>query len=1148
MVPLRFFMKNPFTTFHTFFRLHSAKTILCIVFTLALYLPSSAVIVTAVPHNTCGAGCNGSINASASAGTPPYQYSWDGGATWVSSGLNSGLCPGTSTVIARDALGATDTTSATVFNPGPVTFTATSTNCSSWSACDGQILFSVTGGTPPYTYIVTNPSNVTTNYTTNPVINLCVGTYTVHVTDQNGCVGFAGSYTIVISAPGPPPSLLISASGGMPVCPYTCNRITASASGGIPPYQYSFNGVGGPWQNNGLSSCYTGTGSPVTYSVCVKDANNTITCTSVFTNWPPPMNFIIPNVTASQCGACSGTIQLIGGGPGVNNYTINGWATSQTSNTFTNLCPGIYNCAIINGTCMVGPVSVTVGQTSSLTCTTTQTNATCNGGCNGTITVVTPGTGTFQYSIDAGATWQSSSVFSGLCSGTYSILTQSISSPLCIATNSVTITQPAAIVPATSSISSPACYGGCNGSFTAIATPAGTYQYSINGGVTWQASATFTGLCAGNYTVMAKNGSNCTGSYSFVITQPTQIFAVSTETNISCFGNCNGSISTTATPAGAYQYSINNGVTWFASNTFSGLCAGTYSIKVKNGSNCIATAPPVTITQPSALLSTLNSQNNVTCAGGSDGSAVITASGGTGIISYAWSPGNPVGDGTNSVSGLTAGTWICTITDTNNCTTNQTIAITEPAPIQITGAVSDPVCYGDCNGSFIASVTPADVYQYSIDSGGTWQASNTFSGLCAGTYSVIAKNGSGCIGNYSFAITQPSQVIPTSVATDISCHGNCNGTIATNVIPAGSYQYSIDGGSTWQPSNTFPGLCTGFYAIMVKNGNGCIAIDSANAIIEPAALSIAIISQSDLTCNNNSNGAASVNAMGGTGIISYDWSPGNPVGDGTNSVSGLAAGLWTCTIMDVNNCTTSQTIAITEPAPLSASAIINGTSCALCNGAAVVSASGGTSPYAYDWMNAGDPQNLCAGNYTVIVTDTNNCTDTIVFLIPSSTTISIDSVSSTGTPSSQSNGDATVFVSGISPFIFSWDAAAGNQITQTAINLLPGNYCVNVTDANGCADSVCMNVPVITGMSNVNSRNDLSVFPNPFSQELFISGTGMCHIYIYNASGQLTDDLGIVKLDHASLKLNINKMLPAGIYFIRAENAFGTSVIRVVKE
>jgi hypothetical protein len=1207
-------------------RFRFAKALLCVALTLAFYLPSSAIVVTTIPHNPCPNACNGSINAYASTGTPPYQFSWDGGVTWFTSGLYYGLCPGTYTVIARDALGATDTTTGTVVNTPPIVFTATSTNCSSWSVCDGQISFTVTGGTPPYTYVVTNPSNVTTNYTTNPVTNLCVGTYTVNVSDQNNCAGASSSgiYTVTIAAPGSPDPLTISANPGMPVCPYICNRITASAGGGIPPYQYSFSGSSGPWQISGTSPCYQG-GPAQTFSVCVKDANNTITCTTVNANWPAPMTMINSIVTPSPCGTCTGSIQLFAGGPGAYTYTINSWATFQNTNAFLNLCPGTYgNCFVSNGVCVAGPVTITVGQ-SPLTCTTTRTNTTCSGGCDGTATVITPGNGTYQFSIDGGTTWQSSNVFTGLCANTYTLTTRNVSSPSCITTNTVTITQPAAIVPSTPVVNSPACYGGCTGSITAAATPSGTYQYSMNGGVTWQSSASFSGLCAGNYTLMAKNASNCTGSYSFTITQPAQVVPVSTQTTISCYGSCSGSISTTVTPAGTYTYSIDNGITWFAANTFNGLCAGTYTIKVKNASNCIVAAPSVTITQPPQLLITLDSQTNLTCSNGADGTATVTASGGTGIIVYDWSPGNPAGDGTNSVSGLTAGNWSCTITDGNNCSTTQTVTITQPAPIQITAAVSNLVCYGDSSGSFIATVTPADVYQFSIDNGVTWQASNTFNGLHAGSYTVLAQNGNGCVGSHSFTITQPLEIIPAFVSTDISCNGSCNGMIATTVTPAGSYQYSIDNGITWQASNTFSGLCIGIYSITVQNGNGCMVTDYAYAIAEPPALAIALNSQTDLTCNNSADGAASVTASGGTGIIVYDWSPGNPIGDGTNSVTGLSAGTYICTITDANNCTTTQSVAITQPSPIQltttntamvcygacngfinaaaspagsyqfsidngvtwqASGSFNGicegaytvivqdaagctssssvsitnypevlsaaaitpTHCGLCNGAAAVTASGGASPFTYNWTSVVDPQNLCAGNYTVIVTDANSCTDTLAVFIPPSTTIAIDSVSSVGTPSSQSNGSATVYVSGTAPFSFAWDAAAGNQTTQTASNLLPGNYCVTATDANGCSDTVCVSVSVISGIAVVDAENDLSVFPNPFSDELFISGNGVHHIYLYNATGQLTEDLGNVTLSKASLKLNTQEKLSPGVYFIRAENASGIKIVRLVKE
>jgi hypothetical protein len=640
-------------------------------------------------------------------------------------------------------------------------------------------------------------------------------------------------------------------------------------------------------------------------------------------------------------------------------------------------------------------------------------------------------------------------------------------STLCTHTQTVSITQPPQII-VTATHTNLVCYGDCNAGCTVTANPSGTYQYSIDGGITWQASNVFGGLCGGAYTVMAKNGSNCTGSYSFSITQPPQIIPATIATPVSCYGNCNGSISTTVTPAGTYQYSINGGITWQASNLFSGLCPGTYTITVKNGSNCTGTSSGVTITEPLALTSTIDSQTNITCNGGVDGTAAVIATGGTGTLIYNWTPGNPAGDGTNTVNGLSAGTFVCTITDSNNCTTAQTFLITEPSPIQLATSVTDAVCFGDCNGQVNLSASPAGIYQFSMDSGATWISSGAFTGICAGAYMAGVQDAAGCNSFSTVLVNSPPQVQASAAITSPVCNGICSGNIVISVSPANIYSYSFDLGNTFQSADSIGGICDGGYNVVVMDPNGC-----------------------------------------------------------------------TDTLMN---------LFVLQPPAIAPFADISGTGCGLCNGAAVLSASGGTSPYVYSWTNTVDPQNLCSGSYTVLVTDANNCTDTLTFIIPSSNEATIDSVTSTGTPSFQSNGTATVFVSGNPPFVFAWDAAAGNQTTQTAINLAAGNYCVTITDADGCSDTACVNVPVITAIADANSQNNFSVFPNPFSDELFISGDGVYHIYLYNTIGQVTEDVGMITLNTAPLKLELDKKLSAGIYFIRAENAQGTTIIRLVKE
>ena len=591
----------------------------------------------------------------------------------------------------------------------------------------------------------------------------------------------------------------------------------------------------------------------------------------------------------------------------------------------------------------------------------------------------------------------------------------------------------------------------CNGLSNGVASviPNGgiggyTYSWSPSGGTGSIAS----GLSAGSYTVTITDAIGCTATRNFTITQPPALNGSTVVTNIACFGGNTGAINLTPT-GGTPPYTFNwgGGIT---TEDRTGLAAGTYSVTITDANSCTRTIN-ATVTQPATAVSGTTVVTNVACFGGSNGAINLTPTGGTPPYTFNWVGGITSEDRT----GLTAGTYSVTITDVNGCTGTVNATVTQPATaVSGNTVVTNVACFGGSNGAI--NLTPTGgtgPYTFNWVSGPTTEDRT---GLAAGTYSVTITDANGCTGTISgITVTQPASAVSgTTVVTNVACFGGSNGAI--NLTPTGGtgpYTFNWVSGPTTEDRT---GLAAGTYSVTITDANGCTGTVNVT-VTQPAIISLTPASQTNIACFGGSNGAASVNtASGGAGGYTYDWTPGNPIGDGTTFVTGLTAGTWTCTVTDANGCTASQIFNINEPTAIDittgsqTNVSCNGGS----NGTASVTPSGGTPGYTYSWAPTGGTSataaGLAAGTYTVTVTDTNGCTATRNFTITEPTAIDITTGSQTNVScNGGSNGTASVNPSGGTPgYTYSWAPSGGTS--ATASGLAAGTHTVTVTDANGC--------------------------------------------------------------------------------------------------
>ncbi len=381
------------------------------------------------------------------------------------------------------------------------------------------------------------------------------------------------------------------------------------------------------------------------------------------------------------------------------------------------------------------PVSV-------LGATTTVTNISCNGGNTGTATVIPVGNaGPFTYVWTPGG--QTTATATGLAIGTYTVSVSAAGS--CATTATATITQAAALS-ATTTVTPVSCFGGSNGT-TTVSTTGGAmpYTYLWTGGST---AATDTGLGAGTYTVTITDFNGCTTTATSILTQPAAALSVSsTSTNVSCFGESNGTASATATggtPPYTYSWTPSGGTI----PAPSGLVAGVYTVTVTDANLC-ASSSASAITQPLTALTATATVTTAICMM-NNGTATVIATGGTLPYTYSWSP---AGGLAATATALPPGAYSCTISDAHSCSYTVSPTIADTGNIEV-AIISTPVSvYGQSDGTAIATVTGGTGNYNYIWSNGA--ASAGLTALAPGSYCVNATDANGCSDSTCVDITAP---------------------------------------------------------------------------------------------------------------------------------------------------------------------------------------------------------------------------------------------------------------------------------------------------------------------------------------------------------------------------------------------------------
>jgi gliding motility-associated-like protein len=435
---------------------------------------------------------------------------------------------------------------------------------------------------------------------------------------------------------------------------------------------------------------------------------------------------------------------------------------------------------------------------------------------------------------------------------------------------------------------------------------------------------------------------------------------------------------------------------------------------------------------------------------------VIVASG-TPPFTYSWSP---VGGTGMNATNLPAGIYTVTVTDANGCVSVDNTTVIEPPVLTSLISVSTNIlCNGGTDGSATVTATGGTgAYAYTWSSGGSGSTENN---LAAGNYTVTVTDVNGCQSSSNILITEPSALIALiSASGDVLCNGGNDGW-ATVTASGGTAGYTY----LWTPGNgtfaTGTNLTAGNYTVTVTDNNGCITT-SAAIVGEPTPL-VAAASSVAANCFGTADGSASVIAGGGTSPYSYSWSP---TGGNGATASNISAGTYTVTITDGNGCEANATANVTEPAAINLSVAGDAT---ICDGqSAIISAnaSGGISPYSYQWSNGSllQSQTVQPGTttvYTCDVTDANGCSAS-----PLTVTVAVNpplNVLATATPNICAGDNATISASANGgnggPYTYSWNNGAITGNAATVHPLRDSTFIVTVTD--GCSSAAQYIVTII---------------------------------------------------------------------------------------
>lgn len=800
------------------------------------------------------------------------------------------------------------------YTPMVASMSAQNLRCA--GSADGSVDLTVSGGAGPFTFVWSNGA------TTEDIQNLSAGAYQVNISDSRG---ETLTQEVEITAPN---ALQLDAEIIAASCAGN-GSISVKTEGGTAPYTYS-------WSSGETTTSIKGPAGR--YELILTDAQG---CSLV-------ESFIIEESSALQVSISGGSNcennvleGLISGGTAPYTYA---WSSGESTATMEVQSSGTYTLKVTdaNGCSTSASKEVIIGEAPVLTLDSTHPG--CANGSDGSIDLTVEGvSGEYSVRWNNGATTED---LQNLPAGTYTVTVTGADG--CSSSATAVLSNPQAIFVRNTGIVHPDCHGGL-GSITVDAyLGVEPYTFEWNNGATGN---TINDLEPGAYEVTVTDANGCTAIRSFVINAPR-----TPHVTISG-GDCSSTLTARASGGTApYSYEWTGGE---STSSIEITEEGFYEVVVTDANGCSATAS-IQAQDPSNAISLEYEVQNPTCHGDTNGSINLTASGGTGELTYSWSNGVT----TEDLENLPAGTYTVTVSNSSGCTSSASINVSAPYAIFIRSVeVKNVSCQGEAGSIQVEAYFGTAPYTYSWSNG----AKGAFAeNLESGYHTVEVTDANGCSNTREFYISKDS-------APQVRISGNGCGAHQelTAVVSGGKAPYTY----SWSSGETTAAISatTGVYNVTVTDANGCNS--SANLTLEEAESPISLaVSVNEVSCAGASNGSASIQVNGGVAPFTFDWSTGSK----GSEIKDLKAGVYSVKVTDAGGCSEMLAFTVAEPQAISITAVAenNGGCGGVPTGSVEVQVKGGTAPYLYNWNTGNETSSLSgltAGVYTLTVEDAKGC-------------------------------------------------------------------------------------------------------------------------------------------------------------------------------